>query len=79
MVDRDERIFEVVIDGSSTAFRADSDDDKHRWLSAVRAALSRHDAVRRPRTVKKASSDACATSTQRSRGTSRTRRRAARE
>ena len=36
VVDRDERVFEVVIDGSSTAFRADSDDDKHRWLSAVR-------------------------------------------
>ena len=47
VVDRDERVFEVVIDGSSTAFRADSDDDKHRWLSAVRAALSRHDVVSR--------------------------------
>ena len=46
-MDRDERVFEVVIDGVITAFRADSDDDKHRWLSAVRAALSRHDAVSR--------------------------------
>ena len=47
VVDRDERIFEVVVDRATTIFHADSDDDKHRWLSAVRAALARHDAVSR--------------------------------